>query len=41
MTYDAFLHKYKLILTDEMKEDLIDMVKFIQQEAIQELMDKR
>ena len=43
MTLDAFLHKYRLILTDEQKEDLIELVKFIQAEArlaFQEHMDR-
>ena len=33
MTLDAFLRKYHLILTDEQKEDLINLVQFIQAEA--------
>ena len=35
MTLDAFLHKYRLILSDEMKEDVVNLVAFIQEEARQ------
>lgn len=35
MTFDAFLKKYKTVLTDEMKEDLLQLVAFLQEEARQ------
>jgi|HubBroStandDraft_5_1064220.scaffolds.fasta_scaffold357678_1 DNA polymerase I-like protein with 3'-5' exonuclease and polymerase domains len=35
MTLDAFLHKYRLILSTEMKEDVVNLAQFIQEEARQ------